>query len=98
MEPAVLICAPADAPTMVRGSSFDYRCHRCNECVMLAPSGQRYLKQHPNDTVLMCLPCAKATVMRDPNATLMTENGMVSEPNAVGELEDIVPNVWRKRN
>jgi hypothetical protein len=44
-QPAVLICALADAPHVVPGSVFDRHCTVCGWRVMVAPTGQRMLAQ-----------------------------------------------------
>lgn len=56
-EPVVLICAKADQKEMVRGSSFDNKCATCGCAVMMAPSGQTFLKNNP-DSIVMCVGCA----------------------------------------
>jgi hypothetical protein len=52
-----VVCAPADSPMVVPGSDFTHVCE-CGTRVMLAPSGQRYLKAHPAAKVICygCIP------------------------------------------
>jgi hypothetical protein len=55
-EPILLICAPADSPLTVPGSTFDHSCSRCRRKLMMAPSGQAFLKEHP-EAEMLCHPC-----------------------------------------
>jgi len=57
LEQIILVCALADAAFIVECSIYDRRCSKCASEVMIAPSGQRVLKLHP-DCVIVCLPCA----------------------------------------
>jgi hypothetical protein len=53
---SLLVCALADAPQVVPGSTFDRRCTGCRRAVMIAPSGQRILRDDPAAQVL-CVDC-----------------------------------------
>lgn len=53
-DPPILVCAPADAPRVVRGTVFHHRCGRCGRRLMMAPSGQAVLKREPNVEIICC--------------------------------------------
>lgn len=55
-ENQVLVCMSADAPLMAEGSTLVHRCATCKQHVMMAPSGQQFLKQHP-EAEIMCFRC-----------------------------------------
>jgi hypothetical protein len=59
-DDVVLICMRADAPNTVHGSIFHKVCAECGERVMVAPSGQALLKQHPKAKIL-CTACFRPT-------------------------------------
>jgi hypothetical protein len=87
-----LLCAPANAPFKVRGSSFDRVCSRCRKPVMLAPTGQKLLKKHPRAKIV-CTQCLKPGEMtgKDAKPRAITDEQME-------ELKDIVPNTWEWPN
>ncbi len=87
----VLVCADAQAVLMVAGSIFDHFCARCNRRVMMAPSGQAFLKEHP-DAVIRCFKCFLETGPRDSIQTAATPEQIEKE---VGSAQ---PNTWRGRN
>lgn len=43
----VLVCARADAPAIVEGTTFDHVCAGCGCALLTAPSSQRMLREHP---------------------------------------------------
>jgi DNA-directed RNA polymerase subunit RPC12/RpoP len=88
-EPVTLICAPADALWTVPGSTFDRTCARCGRKVMIAPSGQRILREYP-DAVIRCETC----IPRD--ATFELAAGTPKE--ALREARTMQPNLRRLRN
>ena len=51
-----LICMEATAAFTTPGATYDRRCSRCDIRVMIAPSGQALLKEHPEATIL-CIRC-----------------------------------------
>lgn len=86
-----LVCALADVPFMVPGSSFDRECYMCHRQVMIAPSGLKALKQH-GDAVIMCHECFR----RIPKEGVSIQPEPTAEMRA--ELQRAVPNTWRMRN
>ena len=89
-----LICAPADAVTMVEGSTFDRACSQCGARVMVAPSGRAMLAMNP-ETILMCYACGLAAMSRDDNVTVELA---ASASDIAREVRSAQPNIWRKRN
>lgn len=61
-EPAILVCALADAPKAVPGSIFTHHCTVCERLVMVAPSGQRALAERGDDLHIVCSPCFERRV------------------------------------
>jgi len=84
----LLVSAPADAPMAVPGTIYDRFCMMCGKRMMLAPSGQCFLKQNPG-AVILCLPCF---VRGYPTGT------GVLLPGAIEEAAAAVTNMWRYRN
>lgn len=84
----VLVCVPADAPTMVPGSAFNRKCVLCGCRLQLAPSGQRGLQEHP-DAALICVVCL-AKRYHGARIEML--------PGAIEEMPKRVPNMWRSRN
>lgn len=64
-RPVLLVCAPADSPTVVPGSIFGRRCSACDREVMIAPSGQSRLRADPGIAIL-CASCFLASAKCDP--------------------------------
>ena len=60
-RPAILVCALADGPRTVQGSTFKHKCAGCGRGLMIAPSGQRRLREIP-DIVTLCGACYLQTV------------------------------------
>ena len=58
-EPDILVAMRAnDAPMVPQGATFDQKCSDCAATVVLAPSGQRFLAEHPGIKI-QCLRCFK---------------------------------------
>jgi hypothetical protein len=97
----VLVCAPAaDALFMTRGTVFNCVCSQCSRRVMVAPTGQAFMKRNPS-AVIVCFYCyRKGPEAKAPHAGWIGTDGTLSEdPSAVkNELRNIVPNKWRERN
>ena len=87
-EPEALVCAPADAPYMIAGSTFGRFCSKCNARVMLSPSGAQMLTKRP--IPLICFICFRA---RFPRMAVRPWTEQQRE-----ELKTTVPNYWRERN
>ena len=51
-----LVCAPADMPLVPIGAIFTHKCGECHRPVMLAQSGQQFLKTHPLAKII-CFLC-----------------------------------------
>jgi len=87
-----LVCANADAPMTVKGSSFDHVCLLCKGRVMMAPSGQAKLRQEPA-TEVICYRCFVRT--RDPKIPVRSVD---TPENIAREVRNAIPNDWRRRN
>lgn len=92
-EPAVLVCAPADAPRVVRGTVFCHKCARCGRRLMMAPSGQACLKRNP-DLEIICCYC----FTRDDAHTDHTEELAAPLEDILRESRTSMPNFWRRRH
>lgn len=91
-EPAVLVCAPADAPRVVRGTVFHHKCARCGRRLMMAPSGQAVLKRQPNVEVICCY-CYE----REAAHTDHAEELAAPVEDILREAMTSMPNFWRRR-
>lgn len=91
-EPIILVCVPATAPLCVEGATFDQVCSQCRQNVMLAPSGQRFLKEHPASSIL-CRQCYCPEPSDLPCGLTATSPGELR-----AEIASIRPNTWRHRN
>jgi hypothetical protein len=91
-EQVTLVCALADAPLVVRGSTFSHRCSKCARAVMVAPSGQRLLRNRPG-TKVVCDKCMLATMAADQKLAIA---GSVEE--VLDEARNAEPNHRRQRN
>ena len=92
-EPIYLVCAPATGRFTARGSVFHHRCSRCERQVMVAPSGQAWLRKY-GKTKIQCSYCYEKRPPED--GGLHTLAASVEE--ILNEMETSVPNLWRKRN
>jgi hypothetical protein len=90
-ESRIFICAPATGDLMVTGTSFDRVCSKCNQRVMVSPSGQARLKAEPA-AVIICLKCFKPPARYDAELSAGTREGLAAE------LATIQPNTWKDRN
>jgi hypothetical protein len=87
---------------MARGSSFDHKCSKCAARVMIAPSGQRVLKQRAAEQLvksspelsILCIACFLLERATNDDEILLAAG--VDEIAA--ELNASVPNCWRERN
>jgi hypothetical protein len=93
-EPIYLICAPATAPATIRGSTFNHQCSRCSRRVMLAPSGQAWMKKYPESRIL-CAYCYRDRAPGDAGSVKMLA---ASSTEIAAEWQEAVPNLWPKRN
>jgi hypothetical protein len=89
-----LICARADAPLIVQGSVLDKFCNKCGERVMVAPSGQAMLRQHPNAEIV-CEVCFRAINFGEQKVEFKLASGIDQIAN---EIANAVPNTRRQRN
>lgn len=89
----VLVCALATAAMTAANSSFDRHCSRCGERVVIAPSGQRLLRER--SMKILCLSCAVRMAEELPEGGEVT---IQPAPGALDDLADVAPNMWRKRN
>jgi hypothetical protein len=88
----VLVAMNADCPRMVPGSIFNRQCSTCGGKVMIAPSGQKYLRQNPHAEI-MCYRCYRRS---DEDFQF---SGLAAEPETiVHEMNSSVPNMRRYRN
>jgi hypothetical protein len=101
-----LICARADSPFTSPGSVFTHCCHKCGSRLMMAASGQRFLKKHPDATPI-CMTCVPPGTQfsepRDgehPHDVLRRMEGQLtgSVEEILAEYETREPNFWQKRN
>jgi hypothetical protein len=84
----VIMCALADAPLVIPGTSFGHCCSVCGRKIMLAPTGQAFLKAHP-EAKLVCN-CQMGNV---------TAAGFTAPlEQMLEETERAVPNLRRRRN
>jgi hypothetical protein len=81
-----LVCARADLPLTVEGASFDRSCSRCEQPVMVAPSGQEVLRNSP-ETGIVCFGCFLGIVQ--PGEKIRVVEGAPEER--------CVPNTWGLR-
>ena len=93
MTTKVLLCALADSPKTIAGSSFDQTCSICHRRVMISPSGQRRLKT-TEGIIIVCTECAKTT----PHNPVGFQIAASGEEELQREFEKVIPNPWRERN
>ena len=86
-----IVCMRADSPLTIPGSIYDRRCAKCLTPVMIAPTGQAYLKAHPDATII-CPDCL-------PNKYETVGNGLTAPAEEiVEEMKTMEPNLRRYRN
>lgn len=93
MKADVLVCAPATAEMAARGSVFDRSCSKCGERVMVAPSGQRMLKEIPGLPII-CMRCYYVAVRGRECVNIWAAPMEEIER----ERRDAIPNMHRRRN
>jgi hypothetical protein len=90
-ERHMLVCAPlASAAMVARNSTTNQKCSKCEQRVLLAPSGQRFLKEHP-DAAILCALCYSPNADDKPHLA-------APEAEILAEMETAQPNTWRNRN
>lgn len=90
-ETVFLVCAPAEAALVVPGTIFGRQCSECRREVMIAPSGQNFLAEHP-DAKILCQFC-----FRKLSGPVRTEFA-ASPAEFARERRAAVPNLWKYRN
>lgn len=90
----MLVCARATKEVTISGSSFNRTCGVCGERVMIAPSGQRLLRDRPG-TPVVCEDCVRAAggLKPEDEVVLPDERHVIRR-----ELDQIEINNWSKRN
>ena len=91
-QPAILVCALADAVMAVPGTVFDHACTRCGRKVMLAPTGQRVLREK-QPVRIICRLCFET---EKPEDIEVMPAGTVEEIRQ--EVRTARPNLRRNRN
>lgn len=91
-----MVCARADAPLIIAGSSTNRKCKTCDFQVMIAPTGQKFLAEN-QDAEIQCLKC----YMDKDRAH--DELAMAGSPlEIMNDLKAIQPNpsavAWKNRN
>lgn len=88
-EPLLFICARATAPLVAAGSTFDQKCSRCKNNLVMAPSGREYYSEHP-EAILICEYCVTEKDLEGAQRKL--------SPKMLEEIRSARPNTWRDRN
>jgi hypothetical protein len=92
MAKTLLVCALADSPLVVEGSTFDRWCVSCGGKVQLAPSGQKIIEsQGEANVVLTCTVCFGDRSLA--GSTLASTEDTIAQ-----ELRTAKPNLRRCRN
>jgi hypothetical protein len=91
-EPIVLVCMLADYPSTVPGSTFEHSCSHCDRRLMMAPSGQGFMREHP-EAVKICFGCYRKIETPDDEWRLAG-----SKEQVLREISTSVPNDRRNRN
>ncbi len=86
----LIVCAPADSPMAPAGSIFTRACYLCGARLMLAPSGQQFVKDHP-EAKTICRRCVPE------NATVDLGKGPPLE-DIVRDVLSAIPNPYRNLN
>jgi hypothetical protein len=90
-EPIILVCIPANAARFIaQGSICTHQCSQCHQTVVMAPSGQRFLKEHPEASIL-CALCYQP----DPDDE---QRLVASRAELSAKFQGARPNTWRNRN
>ncbi len=91
----IIVCARADEPIAVAGTTFNLKCSRCGERVMVAPSGQKRMKQSKLPVELVCLPCFQSRAEFREAAHEDFSPERIAE--ILSEMSWTIPNPWRNR-
>jgi hypothetical protein len=91
-EPAILVCALANALRAVPGSIFNHHCTVCDRLVMVAPSGQRMLAKI-DALQIVCGPCFDKRV--EPGDEICLAG---TPEEMLDEVRRARPNLRRSRN
>lgn len=89
----IIVCAPADPSLEIPGSSYDRFCSRCGCRLMIAPSGQAFLLQHPAAQIV-CLRCHLGSPV-DPDEEMAVAGDAA---RVLAEMATARPNMRRHRN
>lgn len=90
MNEQTIVCVRADDCELVAVGSARNECSKCQSSVLIAPSGQRCLRDNPA-TVIVCTRC----FLPPPGAKAQLA-ASVEELRA--EAATAQPNTWRNRN
>lgn len=88
----VLVCMSINAPFISRGSSVDRVCGTCGFHVMIAPSGQKFLRERPKTTIMCTACCAASTEDKE------FRGFAADRETLLRECKTSMPNVHRQRN
>ena len=89
----ILVAELAGALLVVPGIVFDKVCSQCGARVMVAPSGQTFLKKH-TQTQIICIDCFERR-KASPKDLLIPA---APAEQILGEVASAKPNTWRERN
>ncbi len=89
-KPVLVSIRAADATRKAAGSSTDSKCSQCQHPVILAPSGQRFLRSNPK-AVIVCSRCYIPQPGDDPRLAADTKE-------IADEMRTAEPNDYRSRN
>lgn len=92
-EKAIMICANAESAWATPGTTYTMCCHFCFQHVMVAPSGQQFLREHPAGVDLMCFRCYLKDHLYLGMPALAADVETVAR-----EIRSAVPNLYRERN
>lgn len=96
-ESVVMVCARADSPRVVPNSDFSRRCDRCQTRIMIAPSGQEFLKTYNKSPVsLVCSECWLNT--RDVAILQASIQACAPAKQLAEEIAASIPNPHLRRN
>ena len=87
-----LVCAYADSPMVIPGSTFDRVCCECSRRLMVSPAGRRELARVPT-LKTVCWYCAKI-----PPVMALDHAEFVAQEAMLREAATAVPNMRRYRN
>jgi hypothetical protein len=89
----VLVCALADSPETTPGSDFSHTCAKCRRRVMIARSGQAFLKKKPH-LVIKCEVCFFELF----NSGKPMDIRLAADPQKIlDECRQRIPNFWSRR-